>query len=129
MKLLTGFAQVATEIEIKKYFIEGKKLLKKHIAELSNVLLQSDIEPPNTQAGKVTDSTQSPFSNKLMIHVNSLISSTPPGFTVSGTAFSMRNDLPLKLALISKNKFEYSKKGSKIMIAHKWMEQPPQMKN
>jgi len=63
-----------------------------------------------------------------MMYVNSLISSTPLGFTALGTSFSMRNDLPLKLGLISKDTFEYSKKGSKIMIAHKWMEEPPQMK-
>ena len=127
MKLLTGFAQVATEIEVKKYFIEGKELLKKHITELSNMLLQSDIEPPNTLAGKVTDSTQTPFSDKLMMYINGLLSSTPLVFTGLDTPFSMRNDLPLKLGLISKDIFEYSKKGGKIMIEHKWMEQPPQM--
>ena len=107
MKLLTGFAKVATEIEVKKYFIEGKELLKKHITDLSNMLLHSDIEPPNTRAGKVTDSTQAPISDKLMMYVNSLISSTPLGFTALGTSFSMRNDLPLKLGLISKDTFEY----------------------
>jgi len=127
MKFLTGFAQVATEIEVKKYFIEGKELLKKHITELCNILLQSDIELPNTRAGKVTDSTQAPFSDKLMMYVNSLISSTPLGFTALGTSFSMRYDLPIKLGLISKDKLDYAKEGSKIMIKYKWMEQPPQM--
>ncbi|MCB2296104.1 DUF3231 family protein [Clostridium algoriphilum] len=39
----------------------------------------------------------------------------------------MRGDLPLKLGLISKDTFEYAKKGSKIMIEHKWLEEPPQM--
>ena len=129
MKLLTGFAQVATEIEVKKYLIEGKELLRKQITDLSNMLLQSDIEPPNTRAGKVTDSNQAPISDKLMMYINSLISSTPLGFTALGTSFSMRNDLPLKLGLISKDTFEYSKKGAKIMIAHKWMEEPPQMED
>ncbi|MCJ7689237.1 MAG: DUF3231 family protein [Clostridiaceae bacterium] len=127
MKFLTGFAQVAKEIEVKKYLIEGKELLKKHIIELSNMLLQSDIELPSTRAGKVTDSTQAPFSDKLMMYVNSLISNTPLGFTALGTSFSMRNDLPIKLGLISKDTLDYTRKGSKIMIKYKWMEQPPQM--
>jgi len=128
MQLLTGFAQVATEVEVRKYFIEGKELLKKIITELSNMLIQSDIQPPSTCAGKVTDSTQAPFSDKLMMYINSIISNTSLGFTALGTSLSMRNDLPLKLGLISKDIFEYTKKGSKIMIAHKWMEKPPQMK-
>ena len=46
-----------------------------------------------------------------------------------GTAFSMRNDLPIKLALISKDILDYARKGSKIMIKYKWMEQPPQMED
>ena len=128
IQFLTGFAQVAKEIEVKKYFIEGKKLSEKIVAELSNILLQSDIQPSSKYAGKVTDSTQAPFSDKLMMYTNSLISSTTLGFTELGTAFSMRNDLPLKLAFVSKDTFEYAKKGSKIMIEHKWMEEPPQMK-
>ena len=129
MQLLTGFAQVAKESEVKKYFIEGKELLKKNLTELSSMLLQSDIQPPNTWAGEATDSTQSLFSDKLMMYISSLISSTSLGFTALGTSFSMRNDLPVKLGLISKDTFSYAKKGAKIMIAHKWMEEPPPMED
>ena len=127
MQLLAGFAQVATESEIKKYFIEGKELSKKIITEISEMLLQSDIQPPSTWTGKVTDSTLAPFSDKLMMFINSLISSTSLGFTALGTSFNMRSDLPLKLGLYSKDTFEYAKKGAKIMIKYKWMEEPPQM--
>ena len=35
MQMMLGFAQVATESEVKKYFIEGKELAKKIITELS----------------------------------------------------------------------------------------------
>ncbi|MFT5871698.1 MAG: hypothetical protein ACI8WT_000618 [Clostridium sp.] len=129
MQLLTGFAQVSKENEVKKYFIEGKELSKKIITELSGVLLKSDIQPPSAWAGKATDSNQSPFSDKLMMYINSLTASTALGFTGLGTSFSMRNDLPVKLGLISKDTFEYSKKGAKMMIKHKWMEEPPQMED
>mgnify|MGYP001589124559 FL=1 len=95
MQLFIGFAQTAKENEVKKYFIEGKQLAKKIITELSDTLLQSDIQPPGAWAGKVTDSTQAPFSDKLMMYINSLISSTTLGFTALGTAFSMRNDLQI----------------------------------
>jgi len=129
LHLLTGFAQVAKENDVKKHFIEGKKLAKKTISELSALLSQSDIQPPSTWVGKVTDSIQPPFSEKLMMYITSLISTTALGFTELGTSFSMRGDLPLKLGLISKDTFEYAKKGSKIMIEHKWMEEPPQMED
>ncbi|WP_298841078.1 DUF3231 family protein [uncultured Clostridium sp.] len=129
MQLMTGFAQVATESEVKEYFIEGKELAKKIISKLSDVLSQSDILPPSTWAGKATDSTQPPYSDKLMMYTTSLMSGSALTFSVSGTSYSLRNDLPLKLALIGKEAFTYAKKGGKLMIKHKWMEEPPQMED
>jgi len=129
MQLLTGFAQVAKESEVKEYFIEGKELAKKVVTSLSAILLEGDIQPPSTWAGKTTESTQPPFSDKLMLYINGLIFTTALGFTSLGTPFNMRSDLPLKLALISKDALNHTKKGSKIMIKHKWMEEPPQMED
>jgi hypothetical protein len=129
MQLITGFAQVAKENEVKEYFIEGKELAKKFVTELSDILLQSDIQPPSTWAGKATDSTQAPFSDKLMMYITNLISSSSIGYNALGTSFSMRSDLHSKLAKISKDTFDYAKKGGKIMIEHKWMEEPPQMED
>jgi hypothetical protein len=62
-----------------------------------------------------------------MMYVISLISSSALGFNALGTSFSMRGDLHIKLAVIVKNTFTYSKKGGKMMIKHGWMEEPPQM--
>jgi len=129
MQMMMGFAQVAKESEVKEYFIEGKELSKKIISMLSNLLLQSDIQPPSTWAGKATDTTQSTFSDKLMMYITNLISSSAMGANGLGTSFSMRSDLHIKLALIVKDTFEYSKKGGKLMIKHRWMEEPPQMED
>jgi hypothetical protein len=129
MQLLSGFAQVAREDEVKKYFAEGKELAKTNIEKLSNVLLESDIQPPSTWAGKATDSTNSPFSDKIMMYILSLFTSTAIGYNALGTSFSMRSDLHTKLALIASSTFSYSKKGGKLMISHKWMEEPPQMED
>jgi hypothetical protein len=64
-----------------------------------------------------------------MMYVISLISSSALGFNALGTSFSMRGDLHIKLAIIVKNTFTYSKKGGKMMIKHGWMEEPPQMED
>jgi len=94
MQLMTGFAQVATDSEVKEYFIEGKELSKKIISKLGDVLLQSDIMPPSTWAGKVTNSTTPPFSDSLMMYTTSLMSGSALTFSASGTSYSLRNDLP-----------------------------------
>jgi len=129
MQLMTGFAQVATDKEVKKYFLEGNELSKKIISKLSDVLLQSDIQPPSTWAGKATDSTKTPFSDKLMMYTTSLISSSAIGYNALGTSFSMRSDLHAMLAVLAKDAFGFAKKGGKLMIEHKWMEETPQMED
>ncbi|HYE11416.1 MAG TPA: DUF3231 family protein [Patescibacteria group bacterium] len=129
MQLMTGFAQVAKENEVKKYFIQGKELSKKIVTELSNIMMQSDIQPPSTWAGKATDSTNPPFTDKLMMYITSLISSSAVAFNILGTTYSMRSDLQLKLGLLSKDVFQFSKEGAEIMIKHRWMEEPPQMED
>ena len=129
MQLMIGFAQTATDKEIKEYFIEGKELAKKNISNLNDVLLQSDIQPPSTWAGKATDSTKAIFSDKLMMYTTSLMSSSAIGYNVIGTSFSLRSDLQFKLAFIAKDTFGFAKKGGKLMIKNKWMEEPPQMED
>jgi hypothetical protein len=128
-QLFTGFAQVASDEEVKKYFVEGKELAKKFISELSSILLQSDIQPPSAWVGKATDSTEPTFSGKLMMFIANLFSTSPISFNAIGTSFSMRSDLHTKLSLIAKDSFDFSAKGGKIMISHKWMEEPPQMED
>ena len=127
MQLMSGFAQVAKESEVKKYFLDGKELSKKIVTQLSALLLQSDIQAPSPWAGKATDSTQLCFSDKLMMSITNIISGSAIGYNALGTSFSMRSDLHFKLASISKSIFDYAKKGGQIMINHKWMEEPPQM--
>jgi len=129
MQLTTGFAQVAHESEVKRYFIEAKELSKKIITNLTDVFLQSDIQPPSTWAGKATTSIQPPFSDKLMMFVVNLISGFAMGNNSLGTSFSMRSDLPLIFTEISKDLFMHSKKGGILMIKHMWMEEPPQMED
>ena len=116
-------------MKLKNTFIKGKELGKKVITEFSDVLLQSDIQAPSGWAGKATDSTTPPFSDKLMMYLVSLISSATIGISAVGTSFSLRSDLHLKLTITAKNAFDFAKEGGSIMIAHKWMEEPPQMED
>lgn len=53
MQLSTGFAQVAKEKEVREYFLRGKELAKRIISDLSELILNSDIQPPATWAGKL----------------------------------------------------------------------------
>lgn len=129
MQLMTGFAQVAKESEIKNYFVTGKELAKKIVGDFSKVLLDSDIQPPTTWAGKATDSIIPPFSDKLMMYCTNIMSSYAIANNALGMSFSMRSDLPTKLAFGAKDTLDFARNGGKLMIKHKWLEEPPQMED
>lgn len=126
MQLMTGFAQVATEPEAKKYFNRGKELAKKNVSIMSTLLLESDIQVPSTWAGMVTESTLSPFSDKMMMYNTNLLAMFGLGSNSVGAAFSFRGDLLLKMGRIMADTFDFAKDGGEIMMKHGWMEEPPQ---
>ena len=64
-----------------------------------------------------------------MMYTTSIMSSSALTLSASGTSYSMRSDLHLMLAPIAKEAFDYAIKGGKLMIEHKWMEEPPQMED
>ncbi|MGE5405644.1 MAG: DUF3231 family protein [Candidatus Saccharibacteria bacterium] len=129
MQLMTGFAQVAKESEVRDYFIKGKELAKKVINICNDLLLQSDIQPPSTWAGKATNSTTAPFSDKLMMFCTNFMSNNALGINALGASFSLRSDLPMKIFTILKDTFSYAREGGQIMIKHRWLEEPPQMED
>ncbi len=129
MKLMTGFAQVAKKKDIRDYFFRGKELSKTIITKSSEILLDSDINPPSTPAGRVTDSTVSTFSDKLMMYNTSLLNTFGFGSNAIGTTFSLRKDLPLKMIPIAKDVFDFANDGGDLMIEHGLLEEPPQMED
>lgn len=129
MQLMIGFAQVASNKEVQNYLVKGMKLSKKIEIDLGEFLRQSYIEPPATHAGKATASKIPPFSDKLMMYNTSLLTSFGLGSNALGGAFSLRNDLPAKMALLAKDIFTFAQDGGKIMIKNGWMEEPPQIED
>src|SRR3954454_4413134 len=129
MQMITGFAQVANEPEVKKYFIKGKELAKKIVTDYTQLFLQSDIQPPSTWGANATESKIAPFSDKLMMYCTSLLSGFGLGSNALGTAFSLRSDLPLIMVNTAKDVLTYGRDGGKIMAKNGWLEEPPSMQD
>lgn len=127
LQMILGFEQCASDNEVKKFFHEGAELAKGIIKEISELMIQDGLPVPQSPGGNATRSTVAPFSDKLMMYCTSLFCSFSLGSNSLGTAFSLRNDLPAKMSIFTKDVFEYAHKGAKIMIKNGWTEEPPQM--
>ncbi|CAM4349856.1 DUF3231 family protein [Paenibacillus alkaliterrae] len=129
MQLMIGFAQVAHDKQVQQYFVKGMKLSKDVETTLGEYLRQDYIEPPATHAGKATNSTVAPFTDKLMMYITNLLGSFGLGSNALGGAFSLRGDLPVTMARLALKIVPFVKEGGEIMIKNSWMEEPPQIED
>jgi hypothetical protein len=122
--LMLGFSQVASSEKIRKYFQEGAKHASKQIKTFSTQLTNQDLPAPKLMDAHVTDSTTSPFSDKLMMNHSSLAGNI--ALINIGTALSqmLRHDLAAEYIALIPIIGKYNNDGLNMMIEHGWFEEP-----
>lgn len=124
--LITGFAQVAQNKDVKQFLLRGKELSQKYVDIFSDMLVKEDLPAPMSWDSTVLDSTESVFSDKLiMFHVSAMIAAGIGNFGTA-MAVSPRRDIGLQYASLIPEISLYAEDGANIMIKHGWMEEPPQ---
>lgn len=123
--LITGFGQTAASQEVRDFMLKGKDISKKHVKKFADKLIASDIQAPMTWDAAVLDSTDPPFSDKLMMfQINTLIQASIGRYGLSAGA-SFRKDLPMMYTRLNAEISKYANEGAEILIKNKWMEEPP----
>ncbi|MGD7022330.1 DUF3231 family protein [Rossellomorea vietnamensis] len=123
--LMLGFSQVASSEKLRNFFREGSQLADKQIRELSTFLLREDLPSPRVLDDQVTDSTSSPFSDRLMLTHASMASAT--GIMNYGAALSkiLRHDIHAQFISLTAGVGKYADEGLTMMISNGWLEEPP----
>jgi hypothetical protein len=120
-----GFGQVCQTKEIQKYFERGKNICKNHFGTFSNMLTKEDLSSPKSWVSEVTNSTVSPYSDKLMLfHIITLVSAAI-GYYGAGLSVSQRRDLAGEYASFMAEIGLYVEDGAQLLIKYGWLEQPP----
>nr|WP_017378949.1 DUF3231 family protein [Paenisporosarcina sp. TG-14] len=122
-----GFAQVADSKELRDYFSRGIDIALKHVKVFGDYLENQSITIPLPLSSNqdVTDSTESPFSDKLMMYHLGFISAGGAGNYGVSISTSMRSDLTVDYSRLIAEVLKYSEDGLNIMIKNGWFEQPP----
>lgn len=126
MLMLMGFIQVMQDKEIKDYLIKGKELAEKQIDMFNNILKEEQHLGNLPVSMEVTDSTTSPFSDKLILFLVTASSTAGIYLCAYAMSLSFRKDLALHYGTLMVDIMRYGEEGIKIMIKRGWMEQPPQ---
>jgi hypothetical protein len=124
-KLAISFAQTSPRENIQKWMLRGGDISKKHVQAFTKVLLNNDIQPPVSSDIAITNSTTSPFSDKLKLFHMGFMSAAGTGNYATAAAASQRSDLVLNYERLSLEIAMYAKDGADIMISNEWLEQPP----
>ena len=93
--LITGFCQVVNSKEAKKILKKAVGIKQKHIDTFSQLLTKDQLPAPPLWDSDVTDSTTSPFSDKLMMYLTGFLFSTAIAYYGAGLGSTMRSDLVL----------------------------------
>lgn len=120
-----GFSQVAKSNEIRAYIQRGHKLCDRQFIILNNILAESNLPTPQKWDAEVSNSTVSPFSDKLMLfHIVTLVS-TASGYYGLAYSLSQRRDLAAEYLLLIADITKYAEDGVNLLIDNGWLEQPP----
>lgn len=124
-KLALSFAQTSPLEEVQKWMLRGRDITNKHIGTFTKLLLKNDIQVPAASDIAITDSTISPFSEKLKVFLLTELCELGMGNYAIAAAASQRNDLFITYERLSLEIGRYAKSGADIMIKNEWFEQPP----
>ncbi|WP_147534341.1 DUF3231 family protein [Bacillus marasmi] len=123
--LSIGFAQVSQSTEVRKFLEYSQSVADSNIQAFSKIMFKDNLPVPKSWETEITISTESPFSEKLMMYHMGFLSQVAQAYFGEGLASSMRADLiAVYESTIIKN-LSVTKKWFNIMVKNKWLEQPP----
>lgn len=124
--MVIGFSQTAQLRDVRSYMWEGKSLAGMIAGKLEELLNESDIPAPHVWDSTVSDSTEAPFSDRLMMFMIKTLNAA--GIADYGTAIgsNLRKDVAATYARFLTEVGKYALDGIQLMVEQAWLEQPPQ---
>ncbi|WP_134701355.1 DUF3231 family protein [Ammoniphilus sp. YIM 78166] len=123
--LLIGFTQVAESKEVREILMRGVEMSKKHIELFSSLLIDENIPAAMTWDYGTTDSTDAPFSDKLMLFHTTALIAAGIGNYGAALAASPRRDIGALYYRLFMEVAQYAEDCANMMIKNGWLEQPP----
>lgn len=122
---LIGFSQVAKSQKVVQFFVRGKGIASKHNEVFGSILREDDLPVPMTSDTYVTETTDSPFSDRMMTFIITGLIALGMGFYGTSISTCLRRDLTTHYDRFIHEILKYSEDGANILIYNGWMEEPP----
>ncbi|MCB8817555.1 DUF3231 family protein [Desulfosporosinus shakirovi] len=127
--LKQGFAQVTKSNQVRNFLNHGITIADKQLEVLGSLLENDDLPKPKILNDLITDSTQSPYSDRLMVfHTTIAMARIILAYGI-GLTGSSRKDIITDFTRLTLEILEFDKDGVDIMVENGWLEQVPQTIN
>ncbi|MBU5215089.1 DUF3231 family protein [Heyndrickxia oleronia] len=123
--LSIAFSQVAQTKEVRKFLMETEKTSDGQIKTFSKIMQNDNLPVPKSWETEVTTSTDSPFSDKLILYHMGFLFQAAQNYHGAGLASAMRTDLVTAYENTIIKNLLVTKKWFNLMVHNKWLEQPP----
>jgi Protein of unknown function (DUF3231) len=123
--LSIAFSQVAQTKEVRKFLTDSEKTADRQIKSFSKIMQADNLPVPKSWETEVTTSTDSPFSDKLMLYHIGFLFQAAQNYHGAGLASAMRADLVAAYEGTILKNLMITKKWFDLMVQNKWLEQPP----
>jgi hypothetical protein len=123
--LSIAFSQVAQTTEVRKFLMDTQSTADGQIKAFSKIMQNDNLPVPKSWETEVTTSTDSPFSDKLMLYHIGFLFQAAQNYHGAGLASAMRTDLVTAYEGTILKNLMVTKKWFKLMVKNKWLEQPP----
>lgn len=123
--LSLAFSQIAVREDVRSFMLKNVKLAGKDADSFDAILLEDHLPIPEKWDAEITDSTISPFSDKLiMFHAGFLVNAALTYYGASlGSSF--RSDIMLNYSKVFTHAMEAGAFSYNIMVKHGWFEKQP----
>ncbi|MEH7275192.1 DUF3231 family protein [Neobacillus vireti] len=124
--LSLAFSQVAVREDVRNFMLKNVKLAGRDAESFDAILQQDRLPIPAKWDDEITDSTVSPFSDKLiMFHAGFLVNAALTYYGAS-LGSSLRSDLIVTYSKVFTHAMEAGAISFNIMVKHGWMEKQPE---
>ncbi|MEW9052111.1 MAG: DUF3231 family protein [Neobacillus sp.] len=123
--LSLAFSQVAVREDVRNFMLKNVKLARKDADSFDAILKEDQLPIPEKWDNEITNSTVSPFSDKLlMFHAGFLVNAALTYYGASlGSSF--RSDIILNYTKVFTNALQAGAISYNILVKHGWLEKQP----
>ena len=116
---------MAESKEVRKFLTDSEKTADDQIKAFAKILQADKLPVPKSLETEVTISTDSPFSDKLLMFHMGFLFQAAQTYHGAGLASAMRTDLVAIYEATILQNLMVTKKWFNVMVKNKWLEQPP----